>query len=62
MRTLAGTEAILNLVFDDRAFLPFLKKLTRPDGSIPYFEMLLSSTVVNGNASKSEILSYRICP
>jgi hypothetical protein len=30
-----------------------------PNGSLPYFELLLQSNNMNGNASQSEIVAYR---
>ena len=57
--SLAGTQAIRDLLFDDRMLLPFLSKVRRADGSLRHFEMLLASTVVNGNSSKFQILTYR---
>lgn len=57
--SLAGTEAVRDFLFDDRALLPFLRSVLRPDGSLRHFEVLVAATVVNGNASKFQIVAYR---
>jgi hypothetical protein len=57
--SLAATQAVCDLTFDDTSLQPVLQKVRRPDGSLPHFELLLASTVVNGNASKFQILAYR---
>jgi len=57
--SMAGTESAADFVFDDARLLPFLNKIRRPDGSLPYFELLLQSSNMNGNASQSEIVGYR---
>jgi len=57
--SMAGTESAADFVFDDTRLLPFLDKIRKPDGSLPYFEVLLQSNNMNGSASQSEILGYR---
>lgn len=57
--SMAGTEAAADFVFDDAHLLPFLAKIRNPDGSIPYFEVLLQSSNMNGSASRLTILAYR---
>lgn len=57
--SMAGTESAADFVFDDARLLPFLDKIRRPNGSLPYFELLLQSSNMNGNASQSEIVGYR---
>jgi hypothetical protein len=57
--SMAGTEAAADFVFDDTHLLPFLSKIRNPDGSIPYFEVLLQSSNMNGSASRLTILAYR---
>jgi hypothetical protein len=56
--SLAGTEAIEDFLFDDRALLPFLSSIKAPDGSLPHFEVLLGSSSVNGSAGPFHILAY----
>jgi hypothetical protein len=57
--SMAGTESAADFVFDDARLLPFLNKIKNSNGSLPYFEILLQSNNMNGNASQSEILGYR---
>ena len=57
--SMAGTESAADFVFDDGRLLPFLEKIQMPNGSLPYFELLLQSNNMNGNASQSEIVAYR---
>jgi hypothetical protein len=57
--SMAGTESAADFVFDDARLLPFLDKIKTQNGSLPYFELLLQSNNMNGNASQSEILAYR---
>ena len=60
--SMAGTESAADFVFDDARLLPFLNKIRNQNGSLPYFEILLQSNNMNGNASQSEILAYRTSP
>jgi hypothetical protein len=57
--SMAGTEAAADFVLDDKRLLPFLAKIRNLDGSIPYFELLLQSSNMSGNSSRSEIVGYR---
>ena len=57
--SMAGTEAISDFLFDDAALLPFIGKLRKPDGSVPYFEVLIEANSVNGSAGPFRILAYR---
>jgi len=57
--SMAGTESAADFVFDDARLLPFLNKIRNPNGSLPYFELLLQSNNMNGNASQSQILTSR---
>jgi hypothetical protein len=60
--SMAGTEAAADFIFDDAALLPFLTKIRNPDGSLPYFEVLLQSDYMGGSASQLEIVGYRTSP
>jgi len=60
--SMAGTEAISDFLFDDHALLPFLAKITRPDGSLPHFEVLIESTSINGSAGPFHVIAYRTAP
>jgi hypothetical protein len=57
--SMAGTEAISDFLFDDAALLPFLKEVTKSDGGLPYFEVLIEANSVNGSAGPFRILAYR---
>ena len=57
--SVAGTEAISDFLFMDSDLEPLLHKITRKDGSIPRFEILLESKSLNGSASRSHIVAYR---
>ena len=57
--SMAGTESAADFVFDDARLLPFLDKIRNLNGALPYFELLLQSNNMNGNASQSEIIAYR---
>lgn len=37
-----STKAVMDFVVNDDLLLPALQKIRRPDGSVPYFEMLLA--------------------
>jgi hypothetical protein len=60
--SIAGTEAISDFLFDDDALLPFLRNVTRPDGTLSHFEVLIESNSVNGSAGPFHILAYRVHP
>jgi hypothetical protein len=57
--SMAGTEAISDFLFDDAALLPFLRKVSKSDGTLPYFEVLIEANSVNGSAGPFRILAYR---
>ena len=60
--SMAGTEAAADFMFDDSILLPFLARIRNPDGSLPYFEVLLQSDNMNGNAAQLKIIGYRTSP
>jgi len=57
--SMSGTEAAMDFVNDDAQLLPFLDKIKRPDGSIPYFEVLLETHNMGASAVHSQILAWR---
>jgi hypothetical protein len=59
-QSMAGTETASDFVFDDGYLLPFLQSIRRPDGSIPYFELLLRSKSISVEASRLEIVAFRV--
>jgi hypothetical protein len=60
--SMAGTEAISDFLFDDDALLPFLRNVTRPNGTLSHFEVLIESNSVNGSAGPFHVLAYRTHP
>jgi len=59
-QSMAGTETASDFVFDDGYLLPFLQSIRRPDGTIPYFELLLRSKSISGEASRLEVMATRV--
>lgn len=59
-QTMAGTQTAADFIFDDAYLLPFLKKISKADGSIPYFEVLLRSKSLGGQSSRLEVTAYRV--
>lgn len=57
--SMAGTEAAWDFISDDSELLPFLKKIQRPDGKIPHFEVLLATQNMNSSAVHSSLLAWR---
>jgi hypothetical protein len=55
----AGTDAAADFILNNGHLLPFLSRIQNPNGSIPYFEVLLQSNNVNGDASQLKIVAYR---
>lgn len=58
--SMAGTESAWDFVSDDSELLPFLKRIQRPDGKIPYFELLLETQNMSSSAVHSNILAWRV--
>ncbi|QHN05104.1 hypothetical protein FTO74_18445 [Granulicella sp. WH15] len=58
--SMAGTEAAWDFVSDDTELLPFLKRIKRPDGTIPHFELLLETQNMSSSAVHSNLLAWRI--
>jgi hypothetical protein len=59
---MAGTEGACDFLLDPNALGSLLAKLTRPDGSIQHFEILLETKTVQGNSSLPVVLAYRTLP
>jgi hypothetical protein len=57
--SMAGTEAAWDFISDDSELLPFLKKIQRPDGKIPHFELLLETRNMSSSAVHSSLLAWR---
>jgi len=56
----AGTQASADFLLNSKVFPAFLKKIQQPNGSIPHFEVLLGASTVNGNATDSNIVAFRL--
>jgi hypothetical protein len=60
---MAGTEAAADFPFSGDRFARFLAQLGRnSDGSIPFFEVLLETHSLHGNAPEERILAWRRVP
>jgi hypothetical protein len=57
--SVAGTEAISDFLFANSTLDTFLRKIAKPNGTIPHFEILMQSGNLNGSASRSQIVAYR---
>lgn len=55
---MAGTEAAADFLFGT-AFEGFAKSLGEKQDGLPYFELLLETTSIGGNAPQSHIVAYR---
>ena len=58
--SMSGTEGAWDFVSDDALLLPFLKRIQRPDGSIPHFELLLGNRNINASAVQGRVLAWRV--
>jgi hypothetical protein len=56
----AGTQAAAEALFYSPAIAPILKRATRPDGSIRFFEILVRSTSINWNSTDSQVIASRV--
>lgn len=57
--TMGGTEAAASFVLDRNAMDSLLRKRLDKDGKLHYFELLLETRNLNGNASSSEVIASR---
>ena len=57
--TMAGTEAAVDFALSDDALLPVLKRLMPVQGRLPYFEILVATTNMGGQAPRSELIAVR---
>ncbi len=57
--TVAGTEAAADFVLDDDRLLPALKRIAPPRDKLPYFEILVATTNLGGQAPRSELVSIK---
>jgi hypothetical protein len=59
---MAGTEGACDFLLDAGASSAFLAKVSRPDGRLSNFELLLETKTVKGNSSEPMVLAYRTLP
>jgi hypothetical protein len=60
--TLAGTQAAAEFITNDAALDALLAPLSKNKPVFPHFEILLRTMDVNGTASQSTVLAYRLYP
>jgi hypothetical protein len=58
--SMAGTECAWDFVSDQGKLNNFLQTIRRPDGRIPYFEVVLGTNNINGSAGEVSILATRV--
>jgi hypothetical protein len=56
----AGTQAAAETLLHQSTIASVLKRATRPDGSLRFFEVLLRSTSIESNATDIQIIASRI--
>lgn len=56
----AGTQAAGEALFHPEAIAPILKRATRRDGSLGYFEILLRATSIGSNSTGTQVIGSRI--
>jgi hypothetical protein len=56
----AGTQAAAEALIDPAAIDPILRRATRPDGSIRFFEILLRSTSIESSSAGTQVVASRI--
>ncbi len=55
-----GTECAADFLLDDALLGTFLQQISAGQRGVPYFEVLLQSATVGGNAQQPEAVSYRV--
>ncbi len=56
--SMAGVEAAWDFVADDEVLLPVLRRMQRPDGTLPSFEILVSTENMGASASHADLISW----
>jgi hypothetical protein len=56
----AGTQAAAETLLHPSAIATILRRATRPDGSLRFFEILLRSTSIQSNAMATQVIASRI--
>jgi hypothetical protein len=60
--SVTGGEAVLDFLLDDKNLVPFLNSIKQPNGALPYFEVIVGSTNVHGNAGPFHVVAYHTHP
>jgi hypothetical protein len=58
--SLAASEAVQDYILNDNALLPFLDSIRKPDGTLPFFEVVIESHEIDGTPGSGKILAYRV--
>lgn len=58
--SVAGTESASDFLFNSNELELFLEKIRRADGSLPHFEVIVSTESLNGSASPLQTLAWRV--
>ncbi|SEB37633.1 hypothetical protein SAMN05443244_0085 [Terriglobus roseus] len=59
---MTGTESALDFILEKERIEPLLKKLRKPDGTLPYFEILIECRAVTDEATPAEVIQVRLHP
>lgn len=59
---MAGTESAADFLFSSGRFESFARSIGATPRHVPYFEVLLETTSVAGNAPEAHVLAWRILP
>ncbi|WP_446743480.1 hypothetical protein [Silvibacterium acidisoli] len=58
--SVAGTESASDFLFNSSELESFLDSIRRPNGSLPHFEIIFSTQSLDGSASPSKMVSWRV--
>lgn len=56
--SMAGVEAAWDFVSDDDVLLPLLRRMQKPDGSVPSFEILVGTQNMGASASHADLVAW----
>jgi len=57
---MTGTESALDFVLEKDRIEPLLQKIVKPDGTLPYFELLLECTTMTDTATPASVVEVRL--
>lgn len=58
--SVAGTESASDFLFNNNQLESFLESIRRPNGSLPHFEVIFSTQSLDGSASPSKMVAWRV--